>query len=79
MLKPTQNSKLFLIMKHNEFMQFTIMWSCVCLENEMKKNINKCFLKYKKKNTKLKLPLRAAHKGPSRNLKTIPKEKKKKN
>jgi hypothetical protein len=44
----------------------------------MKKNINKCFLKYKKKNTKLKLPLRAAHKGPSRNLKTIPKEKKRK-
>jgi len=26
----------------------------------------------------LKLPLRAAHKGPSRNLKTIPKEKKRK-
>ena len=36
------------------------------------------FLKIQKKKHKLKLPLRAAHKGPSRNLKTIPKEKKRK-
>jgi hypothetical protein len=39
------------------------------------------FLKIQKKHIslKLKLPLRAAPKGSCRNLKTIPKEKKKKN